>query len=209
MRHRFVIPSTEKLGPSFAFAARAEAWNFLRYLLDCIAALFGPHGAIVKCIASPEFRADMFFWLRPAEKLARVLLLAEAADIKIEFKGRAARAKRLRRRLREDFANDNAAAWRVSFAMLPRASKHGSGSVGWQVPCLKAQALAARVEALVRVLNNPAAYAKRLAIKLHRTRSRRVAKLFKTQRIEKNPLDRAHAAALHLAQRARIIFDSG
>ncbi|MBL8548333.1 MAG: hypothetical protein JNJ73_00005, partial [Hyphomonadaceae bacterium] len=102
--------------------------------------------------------------------------------------------------------------WRVAFKLLPPPSRRGAGARGYFTPSINQRPLAARLEALIRVVLDPARHAKRLARRLeHRARflAKAIARVFDTPRTDKNPLLRIVEGALHLAWPAKLRFDSG
>jgi len=126
-------------------------------------------------------------WLRAGEALMRLLLLIEAAKFAKPNLQSEARNKRVRARRLMGFCADAPEAWRVSFRVMGRAQSHASATPNHAhaPPHAQSQAprtqrrtaahlrsawpLAERAEALLRVFNDPAPFARRLAAKLHAT----------------------------------------
>jgi len=128
-------------------------------------------------------------WLRTVEALFRKLLLIEASYYAEEVVQQKQRAGSKRARRLVSFVPENPEAWRVSFrtnlecgrsrmhgAVVPMPLHGGRSSAAGEdarAPSLapttfhSAWPLAERFEALLRVHNNPAPYAKRLARRLY------------------------------------------
>ncbi|MBL8536887.1 MAG: hypothetical protein JNM59_05740 [Hyphomonadaceae bacterium] len=112
-------------------------------------------------------------WLRAGEALMRQLLAVEAAALPKPSMLVAPRPKRARLRRVMHFAADAPETWRVSFRCVvgPRAvgAWRGVRRVGPRPDgrFRNAWPLAERAEALLRVFNDPAPYAARLARRLH------------------------------------------
>ncbi|MBL8548485.1 MAG: hypothetical protein JNJ73_00765 [Hyphomonadaceae bacterium] len=212
--------------PPFVFATRFDAWDYLKHLIDLVFAIFGPPAALARRqLLSPYVRADLNFWLRPLERLARILLLAEAADLQL-----APLQKRLaplpgQRRAGgvlplTDVSQPNEADWRVAFTVLRGTTKPGGGGRGYALPCFNPRPLAARLEALARVALDPKPFALRLAHRLRRGRfgfnpwrrarqEKAVRAVLAPIRTDGAPLMRAPLAALKLATKVESVFDTG
>ncbi|MBY0563041.1 MAG: hypothetical protein K2P58_02545 [Hyphomonadaceae bacterium] len=140
----------------------------------------------------------MASWLRVGEALLRRLLLIEASAYPKPNPPPLLRKPRRRVRKELSFWPDKPEAWRVSFRCFSAVTlRHAQrdalgGSANFNSISLSlstarrrgsrfrsAWPLAERYEALVRVFNNPAAYARRLAARLHAT-PHRVAEVLKT-----------------------------
>ncbi|MBL8551155.1 MAG: hypothetical protein JNJ73_14300, partial [Hyphomonadaceae bacterium] len=124
--------------PDHAFPDRPAAWDYLRHLISIIQSLFGTPGELTLLGGiSDSFRADMASWLRPCERLARLLLFAEAAELKL--KPRAIPVPRRGRRApfgRETCRSPKSETWRVAFKLLPPPSRRGAGARGYFTPSI-------------------------------------------------------------------------
>ena len=167
-----------------ARAAPLDLWREAETLIHQLSALFGPPEQIAfqHTLTAKAYKL-LSQWLRGAEALLRQLLLIEAAalapgvtharPVVAPISPAAAGAcvspeKRLR-----EFWPDKPEDWRVSFSVLTdRRRLAGSGGRQGRRQSMEAKRffsawpLAERAEALLRVFNNPAPYAKRLARKL-------------------------------------------
>lgn len=115
-------------------------------------------------------------WIRAGEALIRKLVLMEAAMVDLAPARSGARASTKRERHVMSFEHDKPAQWRVclSFSLGPPASRRRALATAGETPAVQdapsfysAWPLAERYEALIRVFNDPAAYARRLARRLH------------------------------------------
>ena len=118
-------------------------------------------------------------WLRTVEALFRQLLLIEASHYAHEQAPTKPRAKRQRQRREMTFSDENPDAWRVTFRTTdrgpsgPHNRRRRSAGEDARGPYLApttfhaAWPLAERFEALLRVRNDPAPYARRLARRLY------------------------------------------
>jgi hypothetical protein len=172
--------------PSDQRRAPLALWRVASALLNTLFALFGgPDKLAAKhtlTAAAYKLTAD---WLRTAETLMRRLVFIEASAYAPPAPSRRAPGKTaLRTRKLMSFDADKPERWRVSFrAITPdrqHLRQHGStdltrpdgaacaarGSPASRRFC-SAWPLAERFEALIRVHNDPAAYAGRLARRLH------------------------------------------
>ena len=167
-----------------ARAAPLDLWREAETLIHQLSALFGPPEQIAfqHTLTAKAYKL-LSQWLRGAEALLRQLLLIEAAALApgvtharpvvapISPAGAGACVSP-ETRLRE-FWPDKPEDWRVSFSVL-MDRRRLAGSDGRQGRRRSMEAkrfysawpLAERAEALLRVFNNPAPYAKRLARKL-------------------------------------------
>lgn len=129
-----------------------------------------------------DAHALMRVWIAAAEALLRHLLVIEAAAC-APAPARRARAPRTRQRRLVAFSPDASDDWRVHFRCVVQADRRlpaGKPAPGKAAPrkhqntayeagaprFYSAWPLALRYEALIRVFNNPAPYARRLARKL-------------------------------------------
>ncbi|MBL8550398.1 MAG: hypothetical protein JNJ73_10460 [Hyphomonadaceae bacterium] len=195
--------------PEGSYPNRAAAWDYLRHILDLIFSMFGAPADIVRNrLISPFIRADLNFWLRPAERLARLLLLAQAAEIPA-LKRRSFSLRRRHYFPRPDISSPDSTKWRVSFRVLQENRNAGGGGRGWASPCLLSRPLGMRLEALARVVLDPARYALRLARRLdRRPRPRAVRALLRPVRTERAPLMRMVDMARPLLGAVRFRFSS-
>ena len=117
-------------------------------------------------------------WLRTLEALFRKLLFIEASYYAREVSRTKPRTAHKRARRWMTFTDDNPDAWRVSFRFMnwgpsgsQRATTHRHTGENARAPYPtrfnSAWPLAERFEALLRVHNNPAPFAKRLARRLY------------------------------------------
>lgn len=181
--------------------APLDFWVMAQTFLNTLFCLFGPPESVAfQHTHTGAQRALLLPWLQAGEVLMRRLLLLEASAYPkpntrpLLARIRAKRAKRL-----VGFDHDKPETWRVSlrcFASLnssparggsgSRQSRETKGGVkrlsrfdpNWRAPkpakFYSAWPLAERYEALIRVFNNPAPFAKRLAARLHATSHRGV-----------------------------------
>jgi len=169
-------------------------------------------------------------WLRSVEAMFRKLLLIEASHYAKEIAQTKQRAPSKRERKLVSFHPENPDSWRVSFRCdsyrrLPAGSgrnlntcesadtvcrlEGGGTSAPYLAPTTfhAAWPLAERFEALLRVHNNPAPYAKRLARKLY-ANAQRIAAIVKEpaelqHRIDPGP----HATLMALFDVRRLVFE--
>jgi hypothetical protein len=186
------------IGPSSQRAAPIALWRAARAFLGVLHALFGaPEDVAFQHTLTRKAHGQLASWLRCAEAMLRRLLLIEAAAYPKPNTRPLLRPARERVRKLRDFTHDHPEAWRVSFRVLyrPPASRrlalrsesgvHAGGPPAvrkrvsredrWCAENFKpvtfrdAWPLAERYEALLRVFNDPAPYARRLARRLHAT----------------------------------------
>ncbi len=108
-------------------------------------------------------------WLRSVEALFRKLLFIEASYYAGAVTPPKSRLKRVRQRREMAFFPDQPDAWRVTFRTIERGRAsplRSSRSHRAPLKFYSAWPLAERFEALLRVHNDPAPYAKRLARRL-------------------------------------------
>ena len=195
--------------PDSVFPSRAAAWDYVRHILDLVFSLFAAPAALARLGGvSLQYQAHMRFWLRPAERLARLLLLAEAAEI-APLKRRPAKPARRVFPRPDDLSDPRSETWRVSFPVLRASCKRGSGAKGYVTPNISPLRLAARFEALVRIALDPTPYARRLARRLERRPNpRAVRALLAGVRTEGAPLMRVVEMARPLLSAIPLRFSS-
>lgn len=158
-------------------------------------ALFGdPSHVATKHTLTLKAHQLMASWLRAGEAMMRRLLLIEAAAYAKPNTRPLLRAPRKRKRKLMHFTAEAPEQWRVSFRCMDRRCprRHALAKAGeapavhkrsgrlsreerwcseyWPKPKFRsAWPLAERYESLLRVFNDPAAYARRLARRLHAT----------------------------------------
>lgn len=161
--------SAEKL----AETSPAPFWAQVRALLDWALAVLGAASDIARLqlVASPR-RVEILSWLRPLERLARLglmeMALALPAPATVPPRVAGARARSL-----AALDPDKPETWPARFALLAQskraastnlpiqgANRPGSALTGSGV--FRAWPLAARMEAVRRVTENPEPYARRL-----------------------------------------------
>jgi len=157
-------------------------WAIAQTLLDILYTLFGtPADLAARGWITHKAYALMRPWLRAGEVLLRHLLLLEAAALTAK-PPRASRRSRPRKRITLTFSADAPETWRVTFPALapcdslasiartasPTAAPRDPAKVGLRGH-RNAWPIAERFEALLRVYDNPAPYAARLARRLART----------------------------------------
>lgn len=158
--------------------APLELWRAAGALLRTLFNLFGaPEELAAKhTLTAPAYRL-ILNWLRCAEALMRHLLFIEASAYPATPTCAVQRAKPIRQRREIGFDADKPEAWRVTFRVFmdrrrPAGMRRGQPA---RTPAIhsapttfhSAWPLAERFEALLRVHNDPAPFAKRLARRLH------------------------------------------
>lgn len=163
-------PSPQRFAP-------LALWREASRLLVTLFNLFGePHVlAFRHNVVGRDYKL-ILNWLRTVEALFRQLLLIEASHYAHDRAPTKPRAKRPRERREMTFTDENPDAWRVTFRTT-ESQRGGAYRRGWKEkrsePYLPpttfhdAWPLAERFEALLRVHNDPAPYAKRLARRLY------------------------------------------
>ncbi len=163
-----------------------RAWDDLRYALRWIVAACGwPAGIAARCVLSNKARQDILVWLAPIEAMARRILLLAA--LKAGVPNLLARRKHRATRIASAMLDaplreppENPADWRVLFSDWPRSSgavrregdhagpqilaKEDAGAT--HVPAHNAYPLARRVEALMRLADDPKPAIARMARKI-------------------------------------------
>lgn len=149
---------------------------------DFILTLFNLFGAPQEIAAEHTLLRDQWRlitkWLRAGETLMRQLLLLEAAALSKPNTRPLLWPRRTRKRREIGFSADAPEEWRVSFHCLSSSPARGGSAERSEAKgdvarrekrFYSAWPLAERAEALLRVFNDPAPYAKRLAARLYAT----------------------------------------
>jgi len=170
-------------------------WRAAYAFLNTLYALFGgPEDVAARHTLTRQKHAFMAGWLRCAEAMLRRLLAIEAAAYPKPNTRPLLRPRRKRTRKLMGFDADKPEQWRVSFRCFSGVGVRGSvigrqnrsarpdtrtpnpdprdrwHPMHWKpVTFRSAWPLAERYEALLRVFNDPTAYARRLARRLHAT----------------------------------------
>jgi len=174
-------------------------WRIAGAFMHALYMLFGGPEDVARhgSYAKHNYRR-MLAWLRVAEALLRRLLLIEANAIAYAYTPPDRTPPRQRARKLREFSADKPEEWRVSFRCFSSRASVGSGSrhsretlggVGagarFAIASTRKRAkripkrffntwpLAERYEAALRVFNNPAAFARRLAKRLYAQPHRR------------------------------------
>ena len=143
-------------------------WDAARYALRWLVNLFGSPAEMAGLeVLAPRERMDVLGWLRPLEALVRALLVIRAAEMPAPIR-RTPRAKRSPPRSRQmvEHDPDKPESWRVSFRAVPAPPGLGSGRYAPGAELPSAWPLAERLEAVIRVLENPDPFARRLVGRL-------------------------------------------
>jgi hypothetical protein len=170
--------------------APLDLWRIAAAFLNTLFNLFGaPEDVAARHTLTGPAHALMRDWLRAGEALLRKLILIEAAGYAPGPPASSRQNPRKQRgRQRMEFAPDHPEDWRVSIRCFVSPALRqaqgdgggragGSGSVSLSVSKTarpnaprfhSAWPLAERYEALIRVVNDPAPYARRLARRLYR-----------------------------------------
>jgi hypothetical protein len=169
-------PSTDTQTDRIAALA---LWRVAEAFMHVLAALFGDPGQVAaQHTLTLKAHQLLASWLRAGEAMMRRLLLIEAAAHAKPNTRPLLRAPRKRTRKLMTFTPDAPEKWRVSFRCFASnrglsPSKAGATPValrqaqGSHVRFRSAWPIAERYEALLRVFNDPGAYARRLARRLH------------------------------------------
>jgi hypothetical protein len=165
-------------------------WRIAAAFLGVLHTMFGPPETIAaKGVLTQKPYALLLSWLRCGEAMMRRLLLLEAQAYAKPNTRPLLRAARKRERRPMSFEADAPETWRVSFrcfmdrrrpagmrrttpkARKPRVSREDRWSYeNFPPPKFhNAWPLAERYEALLRVFNDPAGYARRVSRRLHAT----------------------------------------
>jgi hypothetical protein len=176
--------------PAAARTAPLALWRVAEGFLQILHALFGaPERIAAQHTLTAKAHAHMALWLRCAEAMLRRLLLIEASAYDKPNTRPLLTPPRQRMRKLMSFTAEEPEKWRVSFRCLSldrrlpagkpscrqdaggpskRISREDRCSANWKpVKFRSAWPLAERFEALIRVFNDPAPYARRLARRLH------------------------------------------
>ncbi|MBC7769310.1 MAG: hypothetical protein H7124_11035 [Phycisphaerales bacterium] len=172
--------------PAPARTAPLALWRVAETLLRTLHMLFGaPEDVAAQHTFTAKAHATLASWLRCAEAMLRRLLLIEAAALPKPGAHTPPRPARPRERKLMSFEADQPETWRVSFRCFTssparggRISAQSAMTMGAGDRCASpagaggrrfcsAWPLAERYEALLRVFNDPTAYARRLARRLH------------------------------------------
>jgi hypothetical protein len=169
-------------------------WRAAQAFLGVLHMLFGaPETVAAKHTLTAKAHAQMASWLRSAEAMLRRLLLIEASAYPKPNTRPLLHTRRPRTKKLMTFSPDAPEAWRVRFRCFSSpALRQAQGSrelaqssglslskatrrerrteyIGQPVKFRSAWPLAERYEALIRVFNDPAPYARRLSKRLHAT----------------------------------------
>lgn len=146
-------------------------WATVAHLVTWVINLFGDASFLAALgPIRPKLRREILAWLRPAEALARKLLLIEAARLpKPNLPAPAPRVRPPARARfgRRGFAMPDPADWPVAFKAIPQRRSPRVRFKPRRPFLFTALALAERLEALARVAADPERYAARLGRRLH------------------------------------------
>jgi hypothetical protein len=195
-------------------------WRIAEAFMHALCALFGnPDDVAAQHTFTTKPYALLLDWIRAGEAILRKLLLIEAAALgATTFAPPAPPTHRKRERKLIEFSADKPEAWRVSLRCftsptLRQTQRNAADSASVNLSLSKAERpdrrfhsawpVAERYEALVRVFNNPAPYAHRLARRLQ-AHPQRAATLtrdpprfeYTLNPVEREELDRATAFTL-------------
>jgi hypothetical protein len=171
--------------PSPIRTAPLALWRVAQAFLGALHALFGaPEDVAARDTIRAEAHGRIASWLRCAEALLRRLLLIEAAAVaRPNTRPLLLRAQRKRAPKLMSFSPEAPEAWRVSFRVfaterrLPAGKRRCRRHAGGPTPLRSTWPLAERYEALLRVFNDPTAYARRMSRRLYATPHRLVEAL--------------------------------
>lgn len=186
-----------------------ELIDAARWFLSCLVNTFWSPASLARLEHVWQWRKfDFLDWLRPIELLLRRLLMIEALGLILSQALPPLRARRAGKRSvsqseRAPFDPDYPETWRVLFNVIPAAPsrrrsrklrrrlppvhpEHIRGEPRWRLRSRRvmhnAIPLALRLEAAIRVTLDPARYARRLALRLQRTRNPNASLLVTPQR---------------------------
>lgn len=155
----------------------AAGWSLARLALELICRLFGaPASLMRKRRIDSATRAALLAWLRPLEAFARRLLLIEAAS---QPPPNAPRFTPKQPYLkagcgRGGFADEDSTRWSVSFKTFPAAPRAARKSkrkrAARNSEFMSSAALAERLEAIMRLAENPDPAIRRVARRLRANR---------------------------------------
>lgn len=160
-----------------------KLWDTLRLQLARVIKSFGFPAALAALIwITPFLRRAADKALRPLERLARLILLIEAAEAPpgVEAKSRALSEAREPQDSGHVQDPDDPPAWRAPFKLAPRPAPAHAGQSHNANPAparVFSAPIAERIEALLRVIDDPGLYVRRLARKLARLAPRVLQKL--------------------------------
>jgi hypothetical protein len=167
--------------PQYDTFSPDAAWAYLRTLLDAIFSLFArPLELAFAGVMERTMQRDILAWLRGMEAAARRLLLLEAPQLAPIASAPRATPVTLARIISEPAPRPPAIDWetppehwRVAFRCTPpRPRAYFPRKRNKPTPVsrrfVSSFGLAARLEALRRVIENPAPFARRLALRLAR-----------------------------------------
>lgn len=181
--------------PSPTRTAPLALWRVAQAFLGVLHVLFGdPQAVATRHTLTAKAHGFMAAWLRSAEAMLRRLLVIEASAIAKPNTRPLLKPRRTRQPKLMHFWPEHPEKWRVSFRVMdrrrprrPTPAPAGEApavhkrrkrlsreerwcSEYWPKPKFRsAWPLAERYEALLRVFNDPAPYARRLAARLHAT----------------------------------------
>lgn len=171
-----IRPEGQEHGADPVRAAPLALWRVARAFLHTLQALFGaPEAIAAQSVYVGRTHARVASWLRCAEAMMRRLLLIEAAAYPKPDARPLPRPKRKRARKLMTFTPEQPEKWRVSFrcfagnapATTRRTRRAANPARVAPTNFRSAWPLAERLEALIRVFNDPTAYARRVARRLH------------------------------------------
>ncbi|MES1158810.1 MAG: hypothetical protein ABUL42_02840 [Terricaulis silvestris] len=209
--------------PSPKRNAPLALWRVAHGFVTTLLNLFGEPGEIAGTYIKAGPRKLMLAWLCAGEALMRRLLLIEAAAYpKPNFPPPAPRAEAPRAPRKKVLCEATAPeAWPVHFRAITRPSEPALAPNGTKRPpqrLFDAWPLAIRLEAMLRVLNDPEDYAKRLSRRLHKKPRRTRALLREPAARERQSGDIPHAPDLvgreswklvtQAAREARMAFNT-
>jgi hypothetical protein len=146
-------------------------WRVAEAFLGILHTLFGsPAEIAARRTLTHKPYALMLSWLRAGEALMRRLLVIEAAAYAKPNTPPRLWPKRPRARRAVAFWQEKPEDWRVSFRCFADRPSHARGAVSGQSNEQRfheAWPAALRFEALIRAFNDPHAYARRIAKRLH------------------------------------------
>jgi hypothetical protein len=222
--------------PPFVLHAPPQLWAAARALIVTIFNLFGaPEKIAAQHTHSLRERSLILTWLRAGEAMIRHLLLIEAAACAKPALAARKRVARVRERKQMEFAADAPETWRVSFRCFVSSPARGgsvsarhamkmgaaapSDASGATSPArgggkrdkrfFSAWPLAERAEAMLRVFNNPAPFAQRLARRLMRAPARVGAVVRVPENLQHAIAEDDYAALCDGAETARKRFEPG
>ncbi len=162
--------------PAAARTAPIALWRIVEAFLHQLHDLFGgPERIAARCTLPRDQHRLFHIWITAGENLIRHLLLLEARACTPQAAPARRASKRSAQRERYRFDPNDPDSWRVSFSCLKSRSRAARLSKRRPTPHPRlylTRPLAERIEALIRVFNDPTPYAKRLARRLRATPKR-------------------------------------